>query len=92
MRQDQLIKQARDIPEDVIRQQVENEGRSVKDYFLVAYEEHFLVLFWGQEGRQYAIMDDDEINNFAVAQYLIQHGDPVYQSADDVPARQETTP
>ena len=90
MKQKQLVKLSQDISEDVIRQQVESEGRSAKDYFLVAFEEHHLILFWGSGGQQFAIMDDDDVNNFAVAQYLIQHGAPVYQSAEEVPNRKKT--
>ena len=85
MNRKQLIKLARAVPDEVVRQQVEHEGLSAADYFLVATPDHYLVCHWGYDGRQYVTMDDDEVNNFAVAQYLIRFGVSIYQDPNEVP-------
>jgi hypothetical protein len=92
MKRKRLIKSARDIPEDAIRQQVEAWGKRTENYFLLASGDGFLVCFWNSAGGQNAIMNDDDVNNFAVAQYLIRHGASVYQDIDEVPVRKETNP
>jgi hypothetical protein len=70
-----------------VRQQVEHKELSAADYFLVAMADNYLVLHWGRDGRQYVSMDDDEVNNFAVAQYLIRRGVTVYQNPSEVPTQ-----
>ena len=87
MNRKQLIQLARAIPDKSVRQQVEHEKLSASDYFLVAMADHYLVFHWGHDGRQYVSMDDDEVNNFAVAQYLIRLNVPVYQSPGEVPTQ-----
>jgi len=67
MKKKELIKLTRGIPDELIRQQVEHGGLSVKAYFLLAGQEGYLVCHWGRDGKQYVTMDDDEANNFAVA-------------------------
>ena len=88
MKKKELVKLTRGIPDEVIRQQVECQGLSVKDYFLIAGQEGYIVCHWGRDGRQYVSMDDDEANDFAVSHYLLRSGVPVYQSGDDVPNRE----
>lgn len=85
MKKKQLIKRTRDIPDELIRQQVEYGGLSVKDYFLLAMQGDYLVCHWDHNGREFVSLDDDEANNFAVAQYLLRHGVPVYQPGSVVP-------
>ena len=88
MKKKELIKLTRDIPDETIRQQVEHTGLLVKDYFLIAGQEGYLVFYWGKDDKQYVIMDDDEANNFAVSQYLLRSGVLVYQLGDAVPNRE----
>lgn len=84
MKKKELIKAARSISEDVIRQQVEREGLLAKDYFLWEIPEGHLVCYW-RNGMQYVSMNDDEVNNFAVAEYLLARSVRVYSSGDNPP-------
>lgn len=87
MKKKQLIKHTRHISDELIRQQVEQNGLSIQDYFLIGSQGNYLVCNWERDGTQFIMMNDNEVNNFAVAHYLLRHGVPVYPFGSEVPNR-----
>jgi len=81
MKKKQLMKQARDIPDEIIEQQIEQNGLTAADYYLYKMSGpagNYLVCYRDQDGVEFVVMDDDDVNNFAVARYLLRYGVPAY--------------
>lgn len=88
MKKKQLIKRTRNISDEFTRQQVEQNGLSIQDYFLIGAEGDYQVCYWEQDGTQFVMVNENEANNFAVAHYLLRHNVPVYPWGSEVSNRE----
>ena len=89
MKKKQLVKQARNISEEIILRHLEHGGRRLADYFLVGEDGHYQQGTWGHDGEPQVWMrfSEDEVGEFVIEQFLLSHV-PVYKTAAEVPNRE----